>query len=65
MRMIDNSDGEQSAPADRREELRLPNSIQGHLGRQLRTAYALLVHEPVPDRLVKLLETLEAAEKKL
>lgn len=36
----------------------LSQSMQGHLGRQLRAVYSKLVHEPTPDKFKKLLDEL-------
>jgi hypothetical protein len=37
----------------------LEPELQAHIGRQLRAVYDGVVNEPVPDRFLKLLETLE------
>lgn len=42
---------------------RLSSEVRNLLGRRLRTAYAGLICEPVPERFLKLLEILEATEK--
>ena len=42
----------------------LDRSLQAQLGRQLRAVYSDIAEEPVPDRFVKLLEALEAREKR-
>jgi Anti-sigma factor NepR len=42
----------------------LDRSLQAQLGRQLRSIFADVASEPVPDRFVKLLEELEAKEKR-
>jgi anti-sigma factor NepR-like protein len=42
----------------------LDRSLQAQLGRQLRSIYSDIASEPVPDRFVKLLEELEAMEKR-
>jgi hypothetical protein len=42
----------------------LPPSVQDHIGLQLRRSYADLVKEPIPSRLLQLLDELEAKEKK-
>jgi Anti-sigma factor NepR len=42
----------------------LDRSLQAQLGRQLRAIFSDVAQEPVPDRFVKLLEALEAREKK-
>jgi hypothetical protein len=39
-------------------------SLQAQLGRQLRTIFADVAEEPVPDRFIKLLEELETREKR-
>jgi Anti-sigma factor NepR len=39
-------------------------SLQAQLGRQLRAIFADIASEPVPDRFVRLLEALEAKEKR-
>lgn len=36
----------------------LTPDLQGHIGRKLRSTYAELVNEPIPDRFTKLLEEL-------
>ncbi|HVY44186.1 MAG TPA: NepR family anti-sigma factor [Hyphomicrobiaceae bacterium] len=41
---------------------RLPPEVRGYLGVRLRAAYATLVSEPIPDRLLDLLRRLEAKE---
>lgn len=41
----------------------LDRTLQAQLGRQLRAIYSDVAEEPVPDRFVRLLEELEAAEK--
>ncbi|HZA01685.1 MAG TPA: NepR family anti-sigma factor [Hyphomicrobiaceae bacterium] len=38
--------------------------LQAHLGRTLKTIYQALVDEPVPDKLLKLLELLDAQDRK-
>ena len=43
-------------------EPRLPPHVAALLGQQLRTFYAHLVSEPVPDRFVQLLEQLDGKE---
>ena len=42
----------------------LDRSLQAQLGRQLRSIYSDIASEPVPERFVKLLEELEAREKR-
>lgn len=42
----------------------LDRSLQAQLGRQLRSIFSDVASEPVPDRFVKLLEELEAKEKR-
>jgi hypothetical protein len=42
----------------------LGRALQAQLGRQLRTIFADVADEPVPDRFIKLLEELEAREKR-
>jgi hypothetical protein len=37
----------------------LDPELQAHIGRQLRAVYDKVVNEPVPDRFLRLLETLE------
>jgi hypothetical protein len=37
----------------------LEAELQAHIGRQLRAVYDEVVHEPVPERFLKLLEDLE------
>lgn len=34
--------------------------VQAHIGRELRSLFDEIVHEPVPDRFLQLLQTLEA-----
>ena len=43
---------------------RLSPAMQGHLGRQLRAVYSQLVHEPMPDKLTKLLDELAHSQSK-
>jgi hypothetical protein len=43
---------------------KLGRALQAQLGRQLRTIFADVAEEPVPERFVKLLEELEAREKR-
>jgi hypothetical protein len=38
--------------------------LQAHLGRTLKTIYQALVEEPVPEKLLKLLELLDAQDSK-
>jgi hypothetical protein len=42
----------------------LDRSLQAQLGRQLRSIFSDIADEPVPDRFVKLLQALEAKEKR-
>lgn len=42
----------------------LDRSLQAQLGRQLRSIYADIANEPVPERFIRLLEALEAKEKR-
>ena len=42
----------------------LDRSLQAQLGRQLRAIFSDVEQEPVPDRFIKLLEALEAREKR-
>jgi hypothetical protein len=42
----------------------LDRSLQAQLGRQLRAIFSDVAQEPVPDRFIKLLEDLEAREKR-
>jgi len=42
----------------------LDRSLQAQLGRQLRAIFSDVAQEPVPDRFVRLLEALEAREKR-
>jgi hypothetical protein len=42
----------------------LDRSLQAQLGRQLRAIFSDVAEEPVPERFVKLLEALEAREKR-
>ena len=44
-------------------EHKLSSEVRRHLGDRLRTVYASLISEPVPERFMKLLEELEATEK--
>lgn len=41
----------------------LDRSIQSHIGRKLKAFYHSFAAEPVPDRIVELLQKLEAEEK--
>jgi hypothetical protein len=43
---------------------KLGRTLQAQLGRQLRTIFADVAEEPVPARFIKLLEELEAREKR-
>jgi hypothetical protein len=42
----------------------LDRSLQAQLGRQLRSIFSDIASEPVPERFIKLLEELEAKEKR-
>jgi hypothetical protein len=42
----------------------LDRSLQAQLGRQLRSIFSDVANEPVPERFIKLLEELEAREKR-
>jgi hypothetical protein len=42
----------------------LDRSLQAQLGRQLRAIFSDVAQEAVPDRFIKLLEALEAREKR-
>jgi Anti-sigma factor NepR len=42
----------------------LDRSLQAQLGRQLRAIFSDVAQEPVPERFIKLLEVLEAREKR-
>ena len=42
----------------------LDRSLQAQIGRQLRAIFADIAEEPVPERFIKLLEALEAREKR-
>jgi hypothetical protein len=42
----------------------LDRSLQAQLGRQLRAIFSDVAQEPVPERFIKLLEALEAREKR-
>lgn len=42
----------------------LDRSLQAQLGRQLRAIFSDVAQEPVPERFIKLLEALEAGEKR-
>ena len=61
---------EQSMEPPRPSDLRnvprgmLDRSLQAQLGRQLRAIFSDVEQEPVPDRFIKLLEALEAREKR-
>ena len=46
------------------QENTLGRSLQAQLGRQLRTIFSDVADEPVPDRFRKLLDELEAREKR-
>jgi hypothetical protein len=41
----------------------LPQKLQAHIGRHLQAMYDEVAHEPVPDRLLNLLQELERKEK--
>ena len=53
-------------PSDLRNVPRgmLDRSLQAQLGRQLRSIFSDVEQEPVPERFIKLLEALEAREKR-
>ena len=57
---------EPSRPSDLHNAPRgmLDRSLQAQLGRQLRAIFSDVAQEPVPDRFIKLLEALEAREKR-
>jgi hypothetical protein len=57
---------ESSRPSDLYNAPRgmLDRSLQAQLGRQLRAIFSDVAQEPVPERFVKLLEALEAREKR-
>ncbi|MFN0218262.1 MAG: NepR family anti-sigma factor [Hyphomicrobium sp.] len=40
----------------------LPKELQGQIGNKLREAYSQLVAEPVPDRILELLQKLKSKE---
>jgi hypothetical protein len=40
-------------------EAKLESDLQAHIGRELRSVYNEVLHEPVPDRFLRLLEELE------
>jgi Anti-sigma factor NepR len=42
----------------------IDRSLQAQLGRQLRAIFSDVAQEPVPERFIKLLEALEAREKR-
>lgn len=42
----------------------LDRTLQAQLGRQLRSIYSDIASEPVPERFIRLLEELEAKEKR-
>jgi hypothetical protein len=44
-------------------ELALQCQLQAHLGRNLQAAYRAVVEEPLPERLLKLLDGLKRKEK--
>jgi anti-sigma factor NepR-like protein len=54
----------QTPPEQATREGSLERSLQAQLGRQLRTIFADVAEEPVPDRFRKLLDELEAREKR-
>ncbi len=43
--------------------LKIDGKLQAHIGQQLRTFYATIASEPVPDRFKALLDQLENTEK--
>jgi hypothetical protein len=49
---------------DNLPETTLQPQLQAHLGRNLKAVYQALVEEPVPERLLKLLDELERKEEK-
>ena len=63
------SERKEGMPSDPHSEQKstagmLERSLQAQLGRQLRTIFADVAEEPVPERFIKLLEELEAREKR-
>jgi hypothetical protein len=48
---------------EKMSDLTLQPQLQAHLGRSLKAVYDALVEEPVPERLLKLLDELERKEK--
>ena len=53
-----------TTPDQASQEGALGRSLQAQLGRQLRTIFADVAEEPVPERFRKLLDELEAREKR-
>jgi hypothetical protein len=52
-------------PVEQKAPLGVPHrSLQAQLGRQLRSIFSDIASEPVPERFIKLLEELEAKEKR-
>jgi anti-sigma factor NepR-like protein len=52
-----------SSPPPAKPNGMLDRELQGKIGRMLRDIFSDVAQEPVPERLVKLLEALEAREK--
>lgn len=50
-------------PAVKAKKPGLDRSIQSHIGRKLKAIYHSFAAEPVPDRIVELLQKLEAEEQ--
>jgi Anti-sigma factor NepR len=61
---MDSQDSQRPAYDRKAPRGMLDRSLQAQLGRQLRAIFSDIASEPVPERFVKLLEELEAKEKR-
>ena len=60
------ADGDAREPAEGtgdKGELPLDGSVQAHIGRLLKSSYDEMLNQPLPDRLVELLEELDKRER--
>jgi hypothetical protein len=48
---------------NRRPKVRFDPGVQAHIGRQLKAMFDEVVHEPMPDNLLRLLDSLQTPEK--
>ena len=58
------NDGQKDLAAGGSLNTHLPRELQGQIGKKLREHYTELIHEPVPDRFVELLQQLKNKEAK-